>query len=82
MTEIDKFTKYAQTRLIKSRAIEDMRNPLRDIIFSQGVPKYIVIDNEPSLNSASIKFMMEDEHRDFVHILMQILPKKTNTSFI
>lgn len=61
MTALDKFSKYAQVRLLKSRAIADIRGPLRDIIFYFGVPKLIVIDNEPSLNSASIKFMLRDE---------------------
>ncbi|XP_036348053.1 uncharacterized protein LOC118757450 [Rhagoletis pomonella] len=58
---IDKFSKYAQVKLIRSKAIEDIREPLREIIFSFGVPKTIVIDNEKSLNSASIQFMVEDQ---------------------
>lgn len=61
LTALDKFSKYAQVKLIRSKAIEDIREPLREIIFSFGVPKTIVIDNEKSLNSASIQFMVEDQ---------------------
>lgn len=61
MTALDKFTKYAVTKMLNSRAIEDVRRPLRDILFNFGVPRIVVIDNEPSLNSNSIMFMMKDE---------------------
>lgn len=61
LTALDKFTKFAQTKLLKSRAIEDVRKPLRELLFFFGVPKHVVIDNEKSLNSASITFMMEDQ---------------------
>lgn len=33
---------------------------LCELLFQLGVPKAIVIDNETSLNSASISFMLED----------------------
>jgi hypothetical protein len=61
LTAIDKFTKLAQAKIIKSRSIEDVKRPLRDLLFHFGGPEFVVIDNEKSLNSASIKFMMEDE---------------------
>lgn len=61
LTAIDKFTKFAQAKIIKSRAIEDIKRPLRDLLFFFSVPEIIVIDNEKSLNSASITSMMEDE---------------------
>lgn len=61
LTSIDKFSKYAKVKLLCGRAIEDVRRPLREIIFSYGVPKNIIMDNEPSLNSASILFMLKDE---------------------
>jgi hypothetical protein len=61
LTAIDKLTKFAQTKIIKSRSIEDVKRPLRDLLFYFGGPEFVVIDNEKSLNSASIKFMMEDE---------------------
>lgn len=60
LTGIDKLTKLAYCKLIKSRAIEDIRQPLRDILFFFNVPEVVVIDNEKSLNSASITSMMED----------------------
>lgn len=59
LTAIDKFSKLAQARIINSKAIEDIRTPLRDIIFYFGVPKHIVMDNEKAFNSQSIKFMLE-----------------------
>lgn len=61
LTSIDKFSKYAQTRLLNGRSVEDVRRPLRELLFFYGVPKNIVMDNEPSLNSASILFMMKDD---------------------
>jgi Reverse transcriptase (RNA-dependent DNA polymerase)/RNase H-like domain found in reverse transcriptase/Integrase zinc binding domain len=61
LTAIDKFTKFAQARIIKSRSIEDVKKPLREILFYFGGPEIVVIDNEKSLNSNSVKFMMESE---------------------
>lgn len=61
LTALDKFSKFAQARPLKSRAIEDIRHPLRELLFFYGVPKFVVIDNEKSLNSASITFMMHDQ---------------------
>lgn len=60
LTAIDKFSKYAIAKSIRSRATEDIRQPLRDIIFSF-FPETLVMDNEKSFNSESIKFMIEDE---------------------
>jgi len=60
LTAIDKFSKLALGRVIKSKAVEDIRNPLRNIVYYYGVPKLIVMDNEKSLNSASIKFILTD----------------------
>lgn len=61
LTAICKLTKFAKTKIIQSRAITDIRQPLREMIFSFGVPENIVIDNERALNSASITSMIEDE---------------------
>lgn len=61
LTALDKFSKYAQTKLIKSRAVEDIREPLRQLLYSFGIPKLIVVDNEKSFNSATIKFMLNDQ---------------------
>lgn len=61
LTAIDKFSKLAQGRIIKSKSIEDIKKPLHDILFYYGVPKVVVVDNEKSLNSASIIFMMQDQ---------------------
>lgn len=61
MTALDKFSKYAQVKLLTGKSVEDVRRPLRDLIFFFGVPKTVVIDNEKSLNSATILFMMRDE---------------------
>lgn len=60
LTAIDKLTKFAKCVPIKSRAIEDIKQPLRDIIFSFNVPEVVVIDNEPSLSSSTITSLMED----------------------
>ena len=61
LTAIDKFSKYAQAKILKSRAIEDIKEPLRELILAFGVPNSIVIDNEKSLNSATIKFLLQDQ---------------------
>lgn len=60
LTAIDKFTKLAYCRPIKSRAIEDIKQPLRDVLYFFNIPENVVIDNEKSLNSASIVSMMAD----------------------
>lgn len=50
LTAIDKLTKLAQGKIIKSRAVEDIRRPLRDLLFFFNVPEAVVMDNEPALN--------------------------------
>ena len=61
LTAIDKFTKFAQAKIIKSRSVEDLKGPLQDILFYFCVPQVVVIDNEKSLNSISITSMLEDD---------------------
>lgn len=61
LTSIDKFSKYVQVKQLQSRSTENIRKPLRELLFFYGVPKNVVMDNEPSLNSASIMFMMKDD---------------------
>ncbi|GBP10271.1 Retrovirus-related Gag polyprotein from transposon HMS-Beagle [Eumeta japonica] len=58
LTAIDKFSKYAQVKLIKSRATQDLKQPLQELLTAFGIPEKIVIDNEKSLNSASIIFIL------------------------
>lgn len=60
LTAIDKFSKYAIAKPIKSRASEDIRQPLREILYAL-VPETIVMDNERSFKSESINFMMKNE---------------------
>lgn len=61
LTAIDKFSKFAQAKLIESRAVEHIKKPLQDILFYFCVPvAVVVIDNEKALNSASIISMMRD----------------------
>lgn len=60
LTSIDKFTKLAFCKCIKSKAVEDIKEPLREILFFFSVPEVVVIDNERSLNSNTIISMMED----------------------
>lgn len=61
LTAIDKFSKYAQARIIKSRATEDLKLPLQELLISFGTPENVIIDNEKSLNSSVITFMLEDQ---------------------
>lgn len=62
LTAIDKFSKYATARIVKSRATEHIREPLRDILMFFGIPEKIVVDNEKSLNSAPIIHMLQNEY--------------------
>lgn len=61
LTAVDKFSKFAQARILKTKATEDVRGPLREILFFFGVPVNVVTDGEKSLNSESITFMMKDQ---------------------
>lgn len=61
LTAIDKFTKFIKTQILQSRSAQDIRQPLRDILFSFCIPENVVIDNEGALRSISLTTMMEDE---------------------
>lgn len=61
LTAVDKFSKYAQAKIIKSKATEHIKEPLRKLLSIFGIPRELVMDNEKSLNSASITFMLEDQ---------------------
>lgn len=60
LTGIDKFSKYALAKILKSRSAEDIKEPLRGLILAFGVPQTVVMDNEKSLGSSSITFMLEN----------------------
>lgn len=60
LTAIDKFSKFAVAKVIKSRAAEDIKQPLKDILFFL-IPETIIFDNEKSFNSVSINHMIENE---------------------
>lgn len=51
----------AQARIIQSKSIEIIKNPLNDILFYYRVYKCVIVDNGKSLNSATITFMMKDQ---------------------
>lgn len=61
LTAIDKFSKYAIVRILKSRAVEDIKKPLRETILAFGVPNTVIFDNEKSFNSNVITFMLENK---------------------
>lgn len=61
LTALDKFSKYAQVKLVNSRAAEDLKEPLRQLLFTFGVPEMIILDNEKALNSQTINFMLDDQ---------------------
>lgn len=60
LTAVDKFSKFAVAKVIKSRAVEDVKQPLRDILFFL-IPETVIFDNEKSFNSVSINHMVENE---------------------
>lgn len=62
LTAIDKFSKYAQARILKSRATVDVKETLREILLSFGMPEIVVIDNEKSFNSNAVIFMLENQY--------------------
>lgn len=59
LTAIDKISKLSQAWTIESKALEDVRTRYCDIVFYFAVPMHIVMDNEKSFNSQSVKFMLE-----------------------
>lgn len=60
LTALDKFSKFAVAKVIRSRAAEDIRQPLRDILFFL-IPETVIFDNEKSFNSVSTNHMVENE---------------------
>lgn len=62
LTSIDKFSKYAQVKIVKSRGVEDLKESLRELLTSLGFLKQIVVDKEKFLAPASIKFMLDDQY--------------------
>ena len=64
---IDKFSKYALIKLIKSRATEDLKQPLRDDIISLGIPKVIIFDSEKSFNYILITLMLTNQFNVEIH---------------
>lgn len=52
-------TKYAT--VVYSRSIVDIRESLKEIIFSCGVPRIVVVDNLKSIQFNSILFTFEDQ---------------------
>lgn len=67
LTAIDKFSKYAQIKMLKSKASEDLKHPLREIMIAFGMPKLIVMDNEKAFNSANIKFLLQEQLKASVY---------------
>lgn len=61
LTALDKFSKYAVAHIVKSRATQDIKEPLKELLMFFGVPEKIVIDNEKSLNSAPIVHMLQNQ---------------------
>lgn len=61
LTAVDKFSKFAQAKIIASKSIEDIKQPLTDLLFFYCVPEIVVIDNEGALRSASITSLLEDD---------------------
>ena len=66
LTAIDKFFQYAQIKIVKSKAAEDLKNPLYEIMIAFKMLKLIVMDNEKALNASSIKFMLQDQLKAIV----------------
>lgn len=62
LTAIDKFSKFALAKIVKSKATQDIKLPLRDILMYFGIPKKIVIDNEKSLGSSPILHMLQNQY--------------------
>jgi Integrase zinc binding domain len=55
ISSICKLTKFASLIPIKSKAIEDVKGPLMELIFKYRKPGTIVVDNEPAFQSFSIE---------------------------
>lgn len=62
LTALDKFSKYAQAKILESRAPADIKEPLSEILLSFGMPEIVITDNEKSFNSNAIIFMLENQY--------------------
>ena len=60
LTCIDKFTKYATIRHIKSKTIVDIKKALCNIDLITNETKILVSDNEPSFKSETIRSFLRD----------------------
>lgn len=60
LTCIDKFSKFAVVQPIRSRAIEDIKAPLLQLLNIFPKTKAIYCDNEKSLNSETINSMLSN----------------------
>jgi len=58
---IDKFSKLEHAKIIKFKSTEDIKKQFHDILFFNGVPKFVVMDNEKSFNLATITFAMKHQ---------------------
>jgi len=62
LTAIDKFSKYAQAKIVKSRATQHVKQTLEEVLTNFGIPKIVVIDNEKSLSSGPIRRIMQEKY--------------------
>ena len=59
LTAIEKFSKFAQIRIIKSRTVKDIKGPLKQLLLSFGMPETVVMENEKPFNSIVIIFVIK-----------------------
>lgn len=58
LTCVDKFSKFAMVQPIPSRTIEDVKLPLMQLLNVFPQARQIYCDNEPSLNSETIRSLL------------------------
>lgn len=51
-----------QAKIVKSRATQHVKQPLKEVLRNFGIPKIVVIDNEKSLCSGPIMRMMQEKY--------------------
>ena len=57
LTAIEKFSKFAQIRIMRSRTVKDVKEPLKQLLLSYGMPETVVMKNEKPFNSIVIIFV-------------------------
>lgn len=83
MKAIDKFSKFAVTKVLKSRADKDIRQYFKEIFYFL-LPETIIFDNEKSFNAVSTNHMLKYEfgfHSTLQEIMRYLKTERAHANF-